>query len=118
MGTVGRASLGLPPSQAPQATVQQQSGAAAIKLMIFGGEGHKTYLGCLNCSEHDSDSVFNTYGEYGSSYAVDRIASHYGQFGSPYAIYSARNPYSNDPPVVVDGAGRFYGQLTLNVYTA
>lgn len=99
-----------------QATVRQPS-VVATKLMIFGGEGHKTYLGCLNCSEYASDSVFNTYGEPGSTFAVDSIANHYGQFGSPYAIYSACNPYSSDPPVVVDGAGKFYGRLTLNAYT-
>jgi hypothetical protein len=117
MGTISRATLGSSPAQAPQVPVQAPS-VAATKLMIFGGEGHKTYLGCLDCSEYASDSVFNTYGEHGSSYAVDSIANHYGQFGSAYAAYSACNPYSSDPPVVVDGSGRFYGRLTLNVYTA
>ncbi len=37
------------------------------KLMLFGGEGHKTYLGCLNCNKYASESVFNTYGSFGTS---------------------------------------------------
>lgn len=33
----------------------------SIKYMLFGGESHNTYLGCLNCSEYDSDSNFNKF---------------------------------------------------------
>jgi hypothetical protein len=118
LGTISRATLTTAPAPpAAQQDPAQPSAVAVAKLMIFGGEGHKTYLGCLNCSEYASDSVFNTYGLNGSSYAIDSIANHFGLFGSPYAVYSACNPYSVDPPVVVDGAGRFYGRLTLNVYT-
>jgi hypothetical protein len=40
---------------------------APPKLMLFGGEGHKTYLGCLNCPKYASDSVFNEYGPHGST---------------------------------------------------
>jgi hypothetical protein len=90
--------------------------AAAVqdKLMLFGGEGHKTYLGCLDCSEYASDSVKNQYGTHGSPYSSESIFNHYGQFGSPYSSYSACNQYATDPPVIVDGNGRYYGRLTLN----
>lgn len=90
--------------------------AQATKLMIFGGDNHKTYLGCLNCSQYDSDSVTNKYGGHGSQYASDSVFNPYGQYGSQYSNESACNPYANDPPVIVDGNGGFYGRLTLNLY--
>jgi hypothetical protein len=31
--------------------------ATAGKLMLFGGENHTTYLGCLNCSKYATDSL-------------------------------------------------------------
>jgi len=48
------------------ASAQQYS----TKLMIFGGLDHKTYLGCLNCNEYATDSVFNSYGNSGSPYST------------------------------------------------
>jgi hypothetical protein len=90
--------------------------ATAAKLMIFGGDGHRTYLGCLNCSEYAADSVHNQYGTHGSPYNSESILNHYSQFGSPYSTESACNTYASDPPVIVDGNGRYYGRLTLNQY--
>ena len=90
----------------------------SVKLMIFGGYGHKTYLGCMNCSQYASDSVFNVYGTHGSAYSSESIPNHYSEFGSAYSMYSACNLFASDPPVVVDGNGTFYGRLTLNQYNA
>jgi hypothetical protein len=89
---------------------------AAQKLMLFGGAGHRTYLGCLSCSNYASDSVFNSYGDHGSAYGSESIANHYSDFGSAYSEYSACSPYASDPPVVVDGDGRFYGRLSVNPF--
>lgn len=97
------------------------AGAAAsqvqsTKLMIFGGTDHKTYLGCLNCNEYATDSVFNSYGTHGSPYSSESIWNHYSEYGSQYSIYSACNPFASDPPVIVDQNGTYYGRLTLNEY--
>ncbi len=96
------------------------AGAAAPisppKLMIFGGTSHKDYLGCLNCTESATDSIFNRYGEYGSPYQSNSIWNHYGDYGSRYSDYSVCNKYSQDPPVIVDQEGAYYGRLTLNEY--
>ena len=96
------------------------SGAAgqsySVKLMLFGGPDHKTYLGCLNCNEYASDSVLNSYGTHGSEYSSESIWNHYSQFGSAYSMYGACNPYATDPPVIVDPNGTYYGRLTLNQY--
>lgn len=86
------------------------------KLMLFGGPGHRTYLGCLNCSEFATDSVFNEYGRHGSPYQSDSIFNTISQFGSAISSYSACNPIASDPPVIVDANGRFYGRLTINEY--
>ncbi len=68
-----------------------------LKLMIFGGANHGTYLGCLNCSEYAADSVWNKYGSSGSPYSAESIFNHYSQFGSPYSTESACNQFATDP---------------------
>jgi hypothetical protein len=115
---VGLAAMTLLSSCAPVGTPlpPQPAPAAPAKIMIFGGDGHKTYLGCLNCSQYATDSVHNQYGEHGSPYASESIFNHYGQYGSPYSTESACNPYATDPPVIVDGNGNYHGRLTLNRY--
>jgi hypothetical protein len=100
-------------------TASDAAGASApntIKLMIFGGPDHQTYLGCLNCSQYAADSVYNQYGEHGSPYSRTSIWNHYGDFGSPYSTYSSCNPYATDPPVIVDQSGNAYGRVTVNQY--
>ena len=86
------------------------------KLMLFGGPGHNTYLGCLNCSEFARDSVLNEFGRHGSAFQADSIFNKIGQYGSAISAYSACNPIASDPPVIVDSQGRFYGRLTVNEY--
>jgi hypothetical protein len=108
------------PTYAPAGpnTVPPPPTASFQKVMIFGGDGHRTYLGCLNCSEYATDSVHNEYGTHGSPYASESIHNHYSQYGSPYSTESACNEYAFDPPVIVDASGRYYGRLTLNRYHA
>jgi hypothetical protein len=86
------------------------------KLLLFGGEGHKTYLGCLNCSQYSADSVTNTYGTHGSVYSNESIWNHFNEFGSQFTNFGVCNLYATDPPVIVDGDGKFYGRLTMNQY--
>ena len=88
--------------------------ASPHKIMIFGGEGHKVYLGCLNCSEYASDSVFNEISDYGSEFSSESILNSFSDYGSEFSDYSACNDYASDPPVIVDESGNFYGRLTIN----
>ena len=104
---VGAAAAGAAGASAPQ---------QLTKLMIFGGPDHKTYLGCLNCNEYATDSVFNSYGTHGSPYSSESIWNHYTEVGSAYSSYGACNPYASDPPVIVDQNGAYYGRLTVNEY--
>lgn len=97
-------------------TTSQSSVIGTRKIMIFGGDGHDVYLGCLSCSRYDSDSVFNKYGTFGSRYSPNSILNPYSEFGSKYSNTSACNPYASDPPVIVDDQGNYYGRLTMNRY--
>lgn len=89
---------------------------AQSDLLLFGGDRHDVFLGCLTCSEYDSDSVHNRYGDHGSQYSSTSIFNPYGDYGSKYSSDSACNPYASDPPVIVDADGNFYGTLTMNRY--
>ncbi|HEX4275843.1 MAG TPA: hypothetical protein VHZ74_10830 [Bryobacteraceae bacterium] len=89
---------------------------ASVALLLFGGEGHKVFLGCLNCSKFDANSVLNQFGQHGSQYATESVFNRYGEFGSAYSTYSACSQYATDPPVIVDQAGRYYGRMTVNRY--
>ena len=91
-----------------------QSGETDI--LLFGGEGHKTFLGCLTCSELSTLSVFNELSDYGNHLYSGSIYNRFGDFGSSFSKYSACNTNATDPPVIVDENGTFYGRLTINRY--
>lgn len=93
-----------------------QSGGNSRQLLIYGGARHETFLGCLNCSKSDQNSVLNNYGSFGSAYSGTSIFNRYSEHGSLYSATSACNAYASDPPVIVDRNGKFYGRLTLNRY--
>lgn len=87
-----------------------------VALLLFGGDGHKTFLGCLNCGKYDSGSICNKYGDQGSKYNGDSIWNKYGNYGSKYSNQSPWNKYASEPPAIVDKEGNFYGYLTANSY--
>jgi len=103
---------------AAQAGGTASSESSSAKLMVFGGENHRTYLGCLNCSQYATDSIFNPYGENGSRYSSESIWNHFSDYGSAYSSFGACNSYASDPPVIVDATGKYYGRLSLNSYHA
>ena len=65
--------------------------------LLVGGAWAGDYLGCLNCSEYDPDSVQNPYGKY----------------GSPYSPKSPTNPYTSTPPKAFQN-GQYKGDVTVN----
>mgnify|MGYP003309311395 FL=1 len=85
-------------------------------LLIYGGSNHDVYLGKLNASRYDSESIWNEYGRYGNKYNPNSIWNEYGQYGSKYSSYSPFNEYGSNPPVLVDSQGNFYGYFTANKY--
>ena len=85
-------------------------------LLLFGGEDHKTFLGCLNCVETNIGSVCNPYGPHGSPYQGDSIWNPYGPYGSEYSQYSPWNEYTTSAPIIVDKDGNSYGYFSANEY--
>jgi hypothetical protein len=90
----------------------QGSGA----FLLFGGQDHMTFLGCLNCSSAAANSVLNQFGTYGSSYSATSIRNHYSIYGSAYSTVGACNQFATDPPVIVTNEGKYLGRLTRNEY--
>jgi hypothetical protein len=89
---------------------------AQKSLHIYGGKDHDVYLGCLNCSKYDQNSIWNQYGTYGSKYNASSIWNKYGDYGGKYSDTSPFNLYASTPPVIVDKDGGFYGYFTVNTY--
>lgn len=85
-------------------------------LHLYGGKNSATYLGCLNCTEYDADSIWNKNGKYGNKYSSDSIWNEQGTYGNKYNAYSPWNENSNDNPVIVDKQGNFYGYLAASKY--
>lgn len=92
------------------------SAFASDTILIFGWKNHDEFLGCLNCSEYDKNSIWNEYGTYGNSYNSKSIWNEYGSYGSDYSSTSPFNDYASYPPVLVDYNGWFYWYLTNNEY--
>lgn len=83
-------------------------------MNIYGGENHDVYLGCLNCSDSDQNSIWNDIGTYGSNISSKSIWNDIGTYGSDISSYTPWNDISNYPPVIVDKDGGFYGYFTTN----
>jgi hypothetical protein len=87
---------------------------AQTPLELYGGKGHNIYLGCLNCNNVESNSIWNPVGTYGSQVSSLSIWNEVSEYGSQVSDYSPWNQLGNFPPVIVDKDGNFYGYLTLN----
>ena len=75
------------------------------------------YLGCLNCSKYNSQSICNKYGTYGNKYNSDSIWNKYGTYGSKYNSDSPWNKYSSNGPKIVDRDGDYYGRFSINIHS-
>src|SRR5688572_26329262 len=85
-------------------------------LHIYGGENHDVYLGCLNCSDIDANSIWNDIGKYGSNISSTSIWNDISTYGSDISSYSPWNDLASDPPVIVDKDGNFFGYFTTNTF--
>jgi hypothetical protein len=88
----------------------------AQTLQLYGGKDHDQYLGCLNCNEFDTSSIWNKFGDYGLLYGTNSIWNDFGTYGSSYSDFSPFSSAAQNPPSIVDGDGGFYGYLTINSF--
>lgn len=96
------------------AATQQASAQGTKALLLFGGDDHDTFLGCLNCVDTDDTSVCDDVGNYGSDVAENSIWNDVGTFGSDVSRLSPWNDVSNDAPIIVDKDGNSYGYFSTN----
>lgn len=74
----------------------------------------KQFLGVISTNRHNSNSISNRYGSYGSSYSSTSIFNQYNRYSSRYSNLSAFNPNATKPPMVFMGT-EFLGYLTVNI---
>jgi hypothetical protein len=83
-------------------------------LLLFGGQDHKDFLGCLNCVDSSPASVCNELGKFGSSLNSNSIWNSLGKYGSSLSQYSPWNSLAHNAPIVVDRDGKSYGYFSVN----
>lgn len=89
-------------------------GVKAQSLLIYGGDRHREFLGCLNCSPEDKSSIWNVNGPYGNPKNENSIWNENGYYGGTEGHYSPFNPYTSAAPILVDKNGNIYGNFTAN----
>lgn len=89
-------------------------------LHLYGGKDQDVYLGCINCSKYDANSIWNENGTYGNQNNENSIWNKNGTYGNENSLYSPwnNNTTSKFIPVVVDKEGKFYGYFTVNPFNS
>ena len=89
--------------------------ATSQNLHIYGGADYTEYLGCLNCSRFDSKSIWNAFGEYGSSFSHTSIWNDLNNYGDSNNPLSPWNSLATKASKIMDDTGKFQGYLTANL---
>ena len=113
-GRSGYAAFVLMLGCASSSPLTSYSSGSQTSLLLYADNHERTFLGCLNCSEYDSASVWNQYSEYGNSFGDTSIRNPHSDYGSRHSDLSACNPYASSPPRILDGNDNYYGRFTLN----
>ena len=108
----GNASSGLYVSGTPYIPISSSDLLVLQGAKIYGQDGQ--YLGDIT-GQYNTNSIFNSYGTYGSSYSSTSIWNTYGNYGSSYGSYSAFNSYTTTPPIIYKNSVAV-GYLTTNSY--
>lgn len=90
------------------------SAQSSKTIFLYAGKHHKTFLGCLNCSETSEQSICNEDGRYGWDLQPQSIWNNSGEFGSDLSPSSPWNDLGQHPPVILDTNGNSYGYFTTN----
>jgi hypothetical protein len=91
------------------------SQAQNVPLYVFGGQGHKEFLGCFNCGEMHAKSVWNEMSNFGFKNDFG-IWNNFGPYASEFSSDSMCSEFATNPPVIVDEKGNSYGRLSTNEF--
>lgn len=91
------------------AAVTVTSGTGSIPLtcsglaggQVFGADGQ--YLGRLT-NQFDSQSILNTFGQYGSQFSSTSMYNTFSSYGSAFSSLSAYNTLASSPPLLFVGS--------------
>ena len=108
----GNVSLGLYVSGTPYIPISSSDLLLLQGAEIYGQDGQ--YLGDIT-GQYNTNSIFNSYGTYGSNYSSKSIWNTYVNYGSSYGSNSAFNSYTTTPPIIYKNSVAV-GYLTTNSY--
>ncbi|MCX7596014.1 MAG: hypothetical protein N2235_20115 [Fischerella sp.] len=74
--------------------------AAANGIAQLWSSADGQFLGLLSSDRHDTNSISNLHGIYGSLYGTYSIRNPHGLYGGVHGAHSPYNPYCGNPPVV------------------
>ncbi len=97
----------------PAGDDSQPAASKDYDLMVFGGEIHDAFLGCL-CDASRPDSLLNRVGEHGSDLSPMSIRNKFSPYGSNTGDTSACSETATHPPLIVSSDGKSLGLLTIN----
>jgi len=95
----GNASSGLYVGGTPYIPISSSDLLLLQGAAIYGQDGE--YLGDIT-GQYNTNSIFSSYGTYGSSYSSTSIWNTYGNYGSSYGSYSAFSSYTTTPPKIYE----------------
>lgn len=88
--------------------------SAIAGAQVWSQDAVPVYLGRLT-NRFDGESIFNTFGTYGSQFSALSINNQFGRYGSPFSSTSARNVYASNPPVLIKN-GQPLAYFTVNSF--
>lgn len=71
------------------------------------------FLGKLTFNKFDSESILNSFSEYGNRFSSKSIYNRFGNYGNKFSSLSPYNKLTNTPPKIYL-RGSFWGYLTKN----
>jgi len=84
------------------------------QLNVYGGKNHDEFLGCIDCTTEDLNSIWCIFGNYGSTRNAKSIWNERGVYGSKKSDYSPFYNKAKYPPLILDEKGKSYGYMTIN----
>ena len=108
----GNQSSGLYVSGTPHIPISSSDLLVLQGAKIYGHYGQ--YLGDIT-GLYNTNSIFNSFGTYGSTYGSKSIWNKYGIYGGSYGLYSPFNSYTITPPKIYKNSV-LVGYLTTNPY--
>lgn len=90
-------------------TIQERIKKGESFLVANDGQ----FLGKLTFNKFDSESILNSFGEYGNRFSSKSIYNRFGNYGNRFSSLSPFNNFTNTPPKIYI-KGSFWGYLTKN----